>query len=289
MMRGQVKPGERVDLIKKLADALAPTTWSHIDLVLRQFGFPWGEKGGSDLRFYAQHHLEQGEDEQLLALHEYLLPGPVVAASPSRWTAGCFRLFMSHVHADKMLVSAVKFSLSLYGIDCFVAHEDIEPTKEWIIEIEAALETCHAAAAFLTPTFHDSKWTDQELGYCLRRQVLIIPIKLGLDPYGFVSRYQAFAGQGKTPDEIGNALFDILLDHPLTASEMAISVVNYFAASNSFNETRRRVVMVDRIKVWTPELLQRIETAARDNIEIRDCWGMPDRIRALVTRHSGRE
>ena len=123
----------------------------------------------------------------------------------------------------------------------------------------------------------------------LRRRVLIVPIKLGVDPYGFISRYQAFAGQGRTPDDIATALFHLLIDHPLTASEMATSVVNYFVESISFSETRRRVAMVDRIKVWTPELLQRIEAAARDNVDVRDCWGMPERIRALVRRHSGRE
>ena len=70
---------------------------------------------------------------------------------------------------------------------------------------------------------------------------------------------------------------------------MATAVVNYFAASTSYNETRRRVAMVERIKVWTPELLQRIETAARENDEIQNCFDMPDRIRALVRRHSGRD
>jgi hypothetical protein len=149
-----MKPGERVDLIKKLADSLAETTWQHVDLVLRQFGFPWSrEWDGGDLQFYAQHHLEQG----------------------------------------------------------------------------------------------------------------------------------------KTPEGIATALFDILIDHSLTAGEMATAVVNYFAASTSYSETRRRVVMVERIKVWTPELLQRVETATRENDEIQNCFDMPDRIRALVRRHSGRE
>jgi hypothetical protein len=164
-----VKPGERVDLIRKLAKALGHTSFAHVDLVLRQFGFPWSGQWDGDVEFYAQYHLEKGKDEQLLALDEYLFPSEATGSrSPTgRWSPGRFRLFMSHVHADKLIVSAVKTALSLYGIDCFVAHEDIEPTKEWITEIETALDTCHAAAAFLTPTFHDSKWTDQELGYCL--------------------------------------------------------------------------------------------------------------------------
>jgi len=179
-----MKRGERVDLIRKLADSLGRTTWPQVDLVLRQFGFRWSHDWpGDDLEVYALHHLEQGKDAQLVELHDYLFPelGEPPTAAPGRWRESHFRLFMSHVHGDKGLVSSVKSHLSRYGIDCFVAHEDIEPTKEWIIEIEAALDTCHAVAAFLTPTFHASKWTDQELGYCLRRRVLIVPIKFDVD------------------------------------------------------------------------------------------------------------
>jgi hypothetical protein len=146
-----------------------------------------------------------------------------------------------------------------------------------------------ALAAFLTPTFHASKWTDQELGYCLRRRVLIVPIKFEVDPYGFVARYQAFSGHGKEPGQIATALFDILFDNPLTATEMAGAVVNDFAASPSYAETRRRISTVERIKSWTPELLQRLEVAARENSQISECTNMPNRIQALVRRHSGRE
>ena len=55
------------------------------------------------------------------------------------------------------------------------------------------------------------------------------------------------------------------------------------------DKIKRLVAMVERIKVWTPELLQRIETAARENDGIQNCFDMPDRIRALVRRHSGRD
>jgi hypothetical protein len=63
----------------------------------------------------------------------------------------------------------------------------------------------------------------------------------------FIARYQAFTGHGKSAEEIAAVLFDIFIDHPLTAGEMATAVVNYFAVSDSFNETRRRVSMMDRI------------------------------------------
>jgi hypothetical protein len=49
-----------------------------------------------------------------------------------------------------LLAKELKDALVLYAIDGFVAHEDIEPTKEWLIEIETALETCHGLVALLT-------------------------------------------------------------------------------------------------------------------------------------------
>jgi hypothetical protein len=147
-----MKPGERVDLIKKLADELSTTTWQHVDLVLRQFKLPWSQEwhGPSDLDVYASSHLERGSDDQLLELEEYLFPEADAPrpAAVNRWKLGRFRLFMSHVQADKLLVSNVKNHLSRYGIDCFVAHEDIEPTKEWITEIENALDTCQPSQRF---------------------------------------------------------------------------------------------------------------------------------------------
>lgn len=127
------------------------------------------------------------------------------------------------------------------------------------------------------------------MGYCLWRRALIIPIRLGVDPYGFIARYEALSGVEKTPEELTATIFDILVDHELTASEMASALVSYFTTSDSYNETRRRMPLVERIKAWTPELLQRLEASVDQNGDIRDCFHMPDRVRALVKRHSGRE
>jgi len=52
----------------------------------------------------------------------------------------------------------------------------------------SALATCEALIAWLTPDFHESLWTDQEVGFCVGRSVLIIPIRVGLNPYGFIGK-----------------------------------------------------------------------------------------------------
>ena len=52
---------------------------------------------------------------------------------PRHWDQGCFRLFLSHVAGVKKLALELKVSLREYHVSAFVAHEDIQPTKELIL------------------------------------------------------------------------------------------------------------------------------------------------------------
>ena len=88
----------------------------------------------------------------------------------------------------------------------------VEPTKAWEATIEGALKTCDALAAFLTSRFHESKWTDQEVGYCLQRGVPLLPVILEADamPYGFMARFQGLKCQGKGAQGIASDIYDTL-------------------------------------------------------------------------------
>jgi TIR domain-containing protein len=94
-----------------------------------------------------------------------------------------FRLFLSHKAEVKKETSALKERLEAFGASCFVAHVDIHPTKEWQDEIESALSSMDAFVALLTEKFHESDWTDQEVGFALARGVPIVAVRLGRDPY----------------------------------------------------------------------------------------------------------
>ncbi|MHB8743712.1 MAG: toll/interleukin-1 receptor domain-containing protein [Sulfuricaulis sp.] len=107
------------------------------------------------------------------------------------WGDVGFRLFLSHKSEVKKETAALKESLRLFGISCFVAHEDIHPTKAWQDEIENALASMDGFVALMTDNFHDSDWTDQEVGYAVAQGVPIIAVRLGKDPYGFIGKFQA--------------------------------------------------------------------------------------------------
>ena len=108
-------------------------------------------------------------------------------------TGAAFRLFLSHKSEVKKETAELKDRLQIFGVSCFVAHEDILPTKAWQDEIENALASMDGFAALLTESFHESEWTDQEVGYALARGVPMIAVRLGKDPYGFIGRFQGLA------------------------------------------------------------------------------------------------
>ena len=107
------------------------------------------------------------------------------------WGTGSIRAFISHVSEDKKVAYDLKKALGTYGIAAFVAHDDIEPMREWGNEIVRALDSMDLLVALLTPTFSNSNWTDQEVGFALGRKVPALPVRYGKDPYGLLNKYQA--------------------------------------------------------------------------------------------------
>ncbi len=117
------------------------------------------------------------------------------------WGDVGFRVFLSHKAEVKKETASLKDGLRLFGISCFVAHEDIHPTKAWQDEIENALASMDGFVALMTEGFHDSNWTDQEVGYAVAKGVPIIAVRLGKDPYGFIGKFQALSSSWQSSVE----------------------------------------------------------------------------------------
>jgi hypothetical protein len=273
-----VKPGHRVDLIRQIADSLSQYEWEDIDLVLRQFDLSWSDSwhGQGGKTGYVIEHIENGNDDKLLELREYLLGGddeqPDLSDLTGPWVAQRFRLFASHLHVDCMPLSELKAALQIYGIDTFVAHEDIEPTTEWQTEIERALDTCDAALAYLTPNFHDSLWVDQEVGYCINRRILIVPLRLGLDPYGLMGKYQGLQGVGPSSTETAHAIFELLIRHNLTAGSMAAGLIGRLEDAENYETANRLAGLLEKVETWSPGLLRRLENVPKANSQVAEGW-----------------
>lgn len=286
-----MKKTERIDCIREIAKSMSSFEWPDIDLIFSQFQLPTSDMWSGDKNGYVIHHLKEAADEPLLELKNYLSPReqedtPLSNSSEGIWHPGRFRLFLSHVSEDKKVVTEVKERLAAYSIDCFVAHQDIDPTSEWQDVIESGLHSCDALVAFLTKNFHTSNWTDQEIGFCVARRVLVVPLKFEMNPYGFIGKYQAVNCHGLPVSEIVKKIFDILLKSPLTSAKLSEAIVEEFVTSPSWESARARSLLLSKIERWTPELLRKIENSMLANSHIPTAFGVPDKIKTILTKYS---
>ena len=274
---------ERVNLIKEISSVMSTEDWSLIDLTLRQFNFETLETYNGDSFHYLLQQLESGQDSDILSLATHLkieLNTTESELNPGFWREGYFKLFISHLSSEKIRANDLKDILENYAISGFVAHTDIEPTKVWQNEIEIALRTCDALLALMTPKFHESNWTDQEIGIALGRDLLIVPARLGRDPYGFIGKFQAITD--KRDDLLAEELLISLIKNKKTNKKMAYALMTMFENSNTFADAKRNIALVRKIEYWDDKLIDRLKQSKDNNSQIRESFGVPASIEYLL-------
>jgi hypothetical protein len=212
--------------------------------------------------------MEVAEDENWRRESGLLLTGQRTVApdAASRvWGEG-YRVFLSHKAEVKKETATLKESLRVFGISAFVAHEDIHPTKEWQDEIENALFSMDAFVALMTEEFHESIWTDQEVGVAFGRGVPIISVKLGKDPYGFIGKFQALSCSWEVaPREIVKLL--LKHDRMLNTYIKAVEQCADYEDANILSE------ILPYIAKLSNEQASRLVSAFNENSQVRDSFG----------------
>ncbi len=284
-------PSQRIALIKEISSRLSEENWSFIDLTLEEFGLPTQANWSGNFESYILAMLKGVGDVALVELAKHCgasFEGEIKpqGVDPPFWHKGMLRLFISHLAMHRVEAAQLQSALLRYGISCFVAHNDIEPTEEWLAQIETALSTCDALLAMLHPNFHASNWTDQEVGFAMGRGVPSLAIQYGQTPYGFIGRFQAFTGVNKKPEAMAQVLFKALLKHKQTQRRMAEVAVSLFELSPSFQVAKDRMTFLEELGVWEGSYSMRILAAAQSNPQISDAFGVPERVDALVKKRT---
>jgi len=192
----------------------------------------------------------------------------------SIWTTGHLRLFLSHRDTHKVAARQLADALSSYGISAFVAHDTIEPMTTWQREIEKGLETMEMMLAFVTDDFHESSWTNQEVGYALGKHVPIISVKFERkEPFGFIGTKQALKGDLDHPERSAPAIYKILVEKLGQKARLQQTLVSAFASSPNWDEARARFDrMKEAVSSLNNEEIEQIQNAYSSNeqIESRD-------------------
>ena len=106
---------------------------------------PTGDNLRSSKWVYARAALNPLDAETVERIAEDLdintdLSSIISRSPPEYWKETAkLRVFISHISKDKSKAMRLRDCLEPYAISAFVAHEDIEPTKQWENQLERAL------------------------------------------------------------------------------------------------------------------------------------------------------
>lgn len=278
-------PSERIKHIKEISKELSKEDWALIDLTLKQFGLPYSETwGNNDRESYVIEMIDEAKDKPLLELAKHLGVASQLETlnEPEFWENIEARVFLSHLASNKVETSKLQLQLEKFGISAFVAHEDIEPTKQWQTEIESALATMDALVALLAPGFKESNWCDQEVGVAIGRQLPILSVRQGLAPYGFIGKYQALQGAGKTAPVLAREIFNLFIVMPVIGPKITGALVHKLVNSESFEQSKNLVGLINQSKFLTAKHAQAMKDAIENNGQVSHSWGVPEQINRIA-------
>lgn len=268
-----MQPGERVDIIRRVAIRLAASDdWTVLDLVLEQFGFEtWGRWQG-DKESYAIRCLKGGDDSSLSAIDEYLMGHSRAGNDP--WEGDGFRLFLTHVAEHKKEAHELKYSLRFFGVDAFVAHDDIQAGEEWQAAIRSALHSSDALAGLLHQGFRESDWCDQEVGIALGRGIPAVPIQCTLPPYGFFGSVQAVNHLPiKSPRAVARDLVVVLLRDKRVSEKLTQTIVDRLASATSYGQANTLSgVLAEHAPLLSEEQIDQLRKAEKENSELQGAY-----------------
>lgn len=214
-----MKVSQRLATIRRISEEInARYNWSEASIFLRAF--------------YAEAHTYYGDYESVsemvsenLAQVDISVLGEMIddlgiesighisseVQRPRAWeSSDKFRVFLSHVSKDKEKAHRLREALAAYNIVAFVAHDDIEPTLDWQVQIERALHSMEAYVSIHTEGYKQSTWCQQETGFAVGKGTKVIALRMGEDPTGFISKHQAISRGTKKAEDVAKEI-DALL------------------------------------------------------------------------------
>lgn len=268
-----MQPGERIDIIRRVATRLgSEDDWTIIDLVLEQFGFHTRWEWSGTTESYVIECLKEGNDRGLVAIDQYLMGHERPEDEP--WEGEGFRLFLTHVAKKKRVAHDLKSHLRYFGVDAFVAHDDIQAGKEWQVVIESALRSCDALAGLLHDGFRKSDWCDQEVGFAIGRGIPVVPVQYDRLPYGFFGSFQAVLNAGDlSTKQLAKQLVQLLLRDKRTSHKLAESIVRCLVDASSFDQANDLARMLSQdAPVVTHDQVKRLREAEQQNSQLQGAF-----------------
>ncbi len=281
MAAAVLTPAKRADLLIRLLARLFERDWADIDIILTTFGLDGLDlEGNPD---YATAHsqcrssLQAADSSILQQLATYVLGSDgdledfsvtEVGSADDLWGAGVARVFLSHLAAERGFVGEVSGHLSSIQVRSFVAHDTIDVSREWQSEIEMALRTADALVGLAHPGFHNSYWTQQEIGWALGRNIPVLIIGLGETPQGFPARYQSPMLREASAWKVASTIAVWLTRDERWRDAVVEALVHDLQDASSFVAGKAAAKRLSEVGKLTPAVLDAIEEAYLSNDQL---------------------
>jgi len=216
---------------------------------------------------------EDPEYQEAFGLSKKIVVDP---DSISIWEKGFIRLFISHRDKNKKIARDLAEQFMKYKVSGFVAHDTIQPMTTWQNEILKGLETMEVMLALITDDFHESSWTNQELGFALGRNIPIITLKLeNKAPDGFIGNVQAIPIRNCYVNGVLDVedIYDVMIERLGITSHKRSILIDRFTNATSFKDASSLFLKIKQnIKSFEKEEARTIMEAYRNNSQLHNCF-----------------
>lgn len=146
-------------------------------------------------------------------------------------------VFLSHSKEDKKIGGLFKKKLAPFGVDVFLAHEDIEGGIDWKTKLYSEIKNCEIFIVLLSDNYHKANFTDQELGMGLAYEKNVIPVSIdGTMPYGFMEKYQCMKCESEIDDANIEKLLGLIMHFSDTGKQFLDLLIEKLSKANSFDD-----------------------------------------------------
>jgi len=218
-------------------------------------------------------------DPQFQASIPFTRKAQILPENTDLWKENHLRLFLSHRDKHKLAAHTLAKALEPFGVSAFVAHDAIKPMREWEKEILKGLMTMEVMLILLTNDFHESEWTNQEVGFAMAKNIPIICVKVeNIDPKGFIGSKQALKASYENIRDAAPEVHRSLINEIGQEGRLKGVLIELFISAPNFNETMERLERLTKAaaRLTDKEFNYIVEGYAK-NDQLYGCAGIHNR------------
>ncbi len=193
---------------------------------------------------------------------------------------------MSYYNANKNLAGNIKSFLESYGIEVFLAHEDIQPLAEWQDVIIQNLKGCDIFMPLLTRNFKQSEWTDQETGFAISLGKVIIPLQIDIPPYGFLGKYQGFKFNKSDEEKSCKDIIKLIGNIAALKENFKDCLINALSNCGTFKIASEIADLLEGMQPFLPQQIKEIIRISIENSQVYDSFGARQHLRNWIAGYS---